>query len=148
MTSLPLILPLNLLRITSCSLKAERSFLPESPFRDSASSINNDLPWTTLDNKSSLELYSCLKGHDISGIFCGHIHLNKFINWNNIPIITSSGLQSTIDPLEKTELRLLEAASVNLCKLNKGGLNITSLQIHPAGREIRRVNKNLLGLMV
>ena len=43
MTSLPLILPLNLLRITSCSLKAERSFLPESPFKDSASSINNSI---------------------------------------------------------------------------------------------------------
>ena len=108
----------------------------------------DDLPWTTLDKKSSKELYNCLKDHDISGIFCGHIHLNKFINWNNIPIITSSGLQSTIDPLEKKELRLLEAASVNLCKLNKGGLNITSLQIHPAGRELRRVDKKLLGLMV
>ena len=108
----------------------------------------DDLPWTTLDKKSSKELYNCLKDHDISGIFCGHIHLNKFISWNNIPIITSSGLQSTIDPLEKKELRLLEAASVNLCKLNKAGLNITSLQIHPAGRELRRVNKNLLGLMV
>ena len=104
----------------------------------------DDLPWTTLDKESSLELYSCLKGHDISGIFCGHIHLNKFIHWNNIPIITSSGLQSTIDPLENTELRLLESASLNLCKINKGGLNITSLHMHPVGREIRRVYKNLL----
>ena len=108
----------------------------------------DDLPWTTLDKKSSLRLHDCLKSHDISGIFCGHIHLNKFINWNNIPIITSSGLQSTIDPLEKTELRLLESASVNLCKLNKCGLHITNLQIHPAAREIRRVDKKLLGLMV
>ena len=101
-------------------------------------------PWTTLDQKTSRKLSKILEKHVISGILCGHIHLNQFTNWNGIPIIASSGLHSTIDTFENNELRLLEGASLNFCKLRGKQLSVTCLQIYPTGREIKRINKKFL----
>ena len=101
-------------------------------------------PWTTLDQNSSLKLSKLLDEHSVCGILCGHIHLNQFTNWNTIPIVASSGLHSTIDTFENDELRLLEGASVNLCRLRGAQLSVTCLQIYPTAREIRRINKKFL----
>ena len=102
------------------------------------------LPWTTLDEKTSCRLGKLLDGKGISGILCGHIHLNQFTNWNNIPLISSSGIQTTIDLFESEDLRLLEAASLNLCKLRAEELSVTCLQVYPTGKERRRINKRSL----
>ena len=106
-------------------------------------SDRDSYPWTTLDQKSSLSFLN------FSKTLClwhpmWHIHLNQITNWNTIPIVASSGLHSTIDTFENDELRLLEGASVNLCKLQGAQLSVTCLQIYPAGREIRRINKKFL----
>ncbi len=100
--------------------------------------------WTTLDQKSSFALSKLLEEHSVSGILCGHIHLNQFTNWNTIPIVASSGLHSTIDKFENDKLRLLEGASVNFCRLRGAQLSATCLQIYPIGSEIRRINKKFL----
>ena len=62
----------------------------------------------------------------------------------HLSVTRKNGLSSMIDRIK------LEAKKISNWGNNLLGkiLNITSLQIHPAGREIRRVNKNLLGLMV
>ena len=104
----------------------------------------NGLPWTTLDEKTSCRLAKLSNDKGILGILCGHIHLNQFTSWNNIPLVTSSGLQTTVDAFESEDLRLLEAASLNLCKLRGKNLSVTCLQIYPTGREIRRVSKKFL----
>jgi len=102
------------------------------------------LSWTTLNESTSYRLAGILEGRKILGILCGHIHLNQFTNWNNIPLISSSGIQSTIDAFEHKELRLLKEASLNLCKLTGEHLSVTCLRINPQGKELRRINKKRL----
>ena len=53
--------------------------------------------WISLDSDSTKKLHTIVKDYKVMAIICGHVHINQSNFWNNIPVIISNGLHSTID---------------------------------------------------
>ncbi len=90
------------------------------------------LPWGSIDPASTLRLAQTLKGHQIAGILSGHIHINQIHQWHGIPICINSGLDYTIDLLERRDLRLLEGTTMAICEHRASGLSVSFVPLSPA----------------
>jgi len=99
------------------------------------------LPWATLDMGSTERLAEVLAGHNVAGILSGHIHINRVMHWHGIPIFVSGGLDSSVDLLETTDLRLVEGTSFGLCDWHPSGLNVSFVPLTPEHREIGVVDR-------
>lgn len=51
-----------------------------------------------LDAASSQRLGQVLEGADVAAVFCGHIHLNRIVHWQGVPVVSNCGLQGAADP--------------------------------------------------
>ncbi len=99
-----------------------------------------DLPWTCLDAESTARLATLLEGQKVIAILSGHIHMNRMTLWRGVPLVTSSGLQSTIDVLHESGLRILDGASFGLCRVEGDDLTVHFVPLLPEGREIAMVD--------
>jgi len=99
-----------------------------------------DLPWTCLDASSTARLAALLEGHRVIAILSGHIHMNRMSLWRGVPLVTSSGLQSTIDVLHEAGLRILDGASFGLCRFEDGDFTVHFVPMLPEAREIALVD--------
>ena len=99
------------------------------------------LPWGTLDMGSTERLAGIFRGHKIVGILSGHIHINRVMHWHGIPIFVSGGLDSSVDLLETTDLRLVEGTSFGLCDWRPSGLSVSFVPLTPEPREIGVVDR-------
>jgi 3',5'-cyclic-AMP phosphodiesterase len=94
------------------------------------------LPWSALDDASTEALGAALAGRWIAGLLSGHVHMNRMTLWQGAPLVVSTGLHSTIDPLHEDGLRILEGAGFNLCRWSGAGLAVTYVPLEPEGRQI------------
>jgi len=94
------------------------------------------LAWSTLDAPSTAALGDRLRGRRVAGLLSGHVHMNRVAMWQGAPLIVSTGLHSTIDPLHEGGLRILEGAGFNLCRWVDAGLSVTYVPLEPQGRQI------------
>lgn len=94
------------------------------------------LPWTCLDADSTAALAASIAGQQVVAILSGHIHMNRFSLWRGVPLVVSSGLHSTIDPLYDAGLRIREGASFAMLRLIEGDLSAHFVPVLPEGREI------------
>ncbi len=101
----------------------------------------NGLPWATLDMASTERLAAALAGHNVAGILSGHIHINRVMHWHGIPIFVSGGLDSSVDLLETTDLRLVEGTSFGICDWRPSGLSVSFVPLTPEPREIGVVDR-------
>lgn len=99
-----------------------------------------DLPWTCLDAESTARLAALIDGHKIIAILSGHIHMNRMSLWHGVPLVASSGLQSTIDVLHEGGLRILDGASFALCRAEDGDFTVHFVPMLPEAREIAMVD--------
>lgn len=99
-----------------------------------------DLPWTCLDPESTARLAALIEGHQVVAILSGHIHMNRMSLWRGVPLVASSGLQSTIDVLHEEGLRILDGASFGLCRTEEGDFTVHFVPMLPEGREIAMVD--------
>jgi 3',5'-cyclic AMP phosphodiesterase CpdA len=99
------------------------------------------LPWGSLDMTSTDRLATALAGRNIAGILSGHIHINRVMHWHGIPILVSGGLDSSVDLLETTDLRLVEGTSFGICDWRASGLSVSFVPLTPAPREIGIVDR-------
>jgi 3',5'-cyclic-AMP phosphodiesterase len=102
------------------------------------------LPWSTLDEASTAALGAAIAGHRIAGLLSGHVHMNRMALWQGAPLVVSSGLHSTIDPLHEDGLRILEGAGFNLCRWSPEGLAVTYVPLEPEGRQIGLIDLSRL----
>lgn len=93
-------------------------------------------PWSTLDAASTAALGAALAGRRVAGLLAGHVHMNRMALWQGVPLVVSSGLHSTIDPLHEGGLRILEGAGFNLCRWSANGLAVTCVPLEPEGRQL------------
>ena len=101
----------------------------------------NGLPWGSLDMASTERLATALAGRNIIGILSGHIHINRVMHWHGIPIYVSGGLDSSVDLLETSDLRLVEGTSFGLCDWRPSGLSVSFVPLTPEPREIGVVDR-------
>lgn len=99
------------------------------------------LPWGTIDLTSTDRLAETLKGHDMAGILSGHIHINQIHNWHGVPICIASGLDYTIDLLQRQELRLLEGTTMTICEYRPSGLSVSYVPLSPAQKELGVIDR-------
>ena len=99
------------------------------------------LPWGTVDMGSTTRLAGMLKGHDIAGILSGHIHINQIHHWHGIPICITSGLDYTIDLLERQDLRLLEGTTMTLCEHRASGLSVSFVPLSPKQQDLGTIDR-------
>lgn len=99
------------------------------------------LPWGTIDLSSTKRLAEALEGHDIAGILSGHIHINQIHQWHGIPVCINSGLDYTIDLLERQDLRLLEGTTMSICAYRPSGLTVSFVPLSPAQQDLGVIDR-------
>lgn len=99
------------------------------------------LPWGTIDLASTETLAEVLKGHQIAGILSGHIHINRVMHWHGIPIIVSNGLHSSVDLLERRDLRLIEGTGLGLLEWRPSGLSVAFVPLSPQAKELGVIDR-------
>ena len=99
------------------------------------------LPWGTIDMASTERLAEVLRGRDVIGILSGHIHIDQVTHWHGIPIVVANGQHSTVDLLERADLRIVEGTGFALCTHRASGLSVTFVPLTPDAREITRIDR-------
>lgn len=99
------------------------------------------LPWGTIDLDATERLAETLKGRDIAGILSGHIHINQIHHWHGIPICINSGLDYTVDLLDRQDLRLLEGTTMTICEHAPSGLSVRFVPLSPAQNDLGVIDR-------
>jgi hypothetical protein len=99
----------------------------------------NSPDWISLDLDTTKNLYKIIKDYKLVAIMCGHVHVNQFNFWNNIPVIISSGLYSTIDFSELNETLMIEGASFNICNIRENGIGVSVVPVAPKGKILKKI---------
>lgn len=99
------------------------------------------LPWGSIDMASTDRLAGLLRGHPVAGILSGHIHINRMMHWHGIPVIVSGGLDTSVDILETTDLRLIEGTSFGICDWLPTGICVSWVPLTPEAREIGVIDR-------
>ena len=99
------------------------------------------LPWGSIDMASTKKLAETLAGHNIAGILSGHIHINQIHQWHGIPICINSGLDYTIDLLERQDLRLLEGTTMTICEHRASGLSVNFVPLSPEQKDLGTIDR-------
>ncbi len=81
--------------------------------------------WAHLDQHSTDQLADLLKGQNVLAVLSGHIHLNRFAMWNQIPLVVNTGQQSSVDVTRSDTLSVIQGTAFALCDLLPGGLQVT-----------------------
>ncbi len=102
------------------------------------------LPWTSLDADSTERLGALIAGRCVAGILSGHIHMNRVALWQGVPVVTSTGLHSTIDLLHAGGLRIVEGTGFAVGRWTGGGLSVSFAPLTPQGREIGLIDETRL----
>lgn len=105
---------------------------------------DDGLPWGTIDMGSTNRLAETLKGHQIAGILSGHIHINQIHHWHGIPICINSGLDYTVDLLERQDLRLLEGTTMTICEYRPSGLSVSFVPLSPTPEDLGTIDRTRL----
>lgn len=99
------------------------------------------LPWGSIDAPSTMRLGALVEGRNIIGILSGHIHINRVMQWHNIPIVVSGGLDTSVDLLETNDLRLIEGTSLGICDWRHSSLGVSFVPLSPVGAEIGVIDR-------
>lgn len=99
------------------------------------------LPWGSIDMPASVRLAEVLKPHSVTAILSGHIHINQTSLWHGIPILVSTGLESTVDLLERRDLRIMEGAGFTICYVRESGLTASYVSLLPDARELNVIDR-------
>lgn len=90
--------------------------------------------WRHIDYGHSVRLAEMLKGHNILGILCGHIHHDRVSSWHGIPVIVGTGQHAATDILRDDVLRMVRGASFAIGTVRRSGLTIAFVP-QPTNRE-------------
>lgn len=98
-----------------------------------------ELPWATLDQAISDRLATLLRGRGVLGILSGHVHINSVRMWHGVPLYVSQGLNSTVDLIEREDMRIMEGTGFSLFDLRGSGLTVTFIPLSPNAQELGRL---------
>jgi len=96
----------------------------------------SQLPWETLGRADSARLAEAVRGRNVAGILCGHVHVDRVAVWNGVPVVVGTGLHNAFDPLHGSGLRAVAGAGFALCTLRPSGLAVTFVPLPSDRREL------------
>ena len=98
---------------------------------------NPKMEWESLRWQDSVKLAEMLRGRNVQGILCGHLHSDRVTAWHGIPVIMGLGSHGALDPvLPRSEgIRMLRYTGFGICILRDSGLEVTFAQA-PGNREV------------
>ena len=97
-----------------------------------------DAPWREICFADSQRLAAMLRGHDVVGMLCGHIHHDRFSCWHGIPVIVGQGQHAATDILATEELRMVRGGSFGIGTLRSSGLTMALVPL-PSDRAVLNV---------
>ncbi len=92
----------------------------------------NALAWECLSGDDSDRLAAMLRGQNIAGILCGHIHFNRVSLWHGIPVIVANGLHATVDILRPKGMQIREGTGFGHCTWRPSGITVSFVPLTPA----------------
>ena len=98
---------------------------------------NPKMEWETLRWQDSVRLAEMIRGRNVQGILCGHLHSDRVTSWHGIPVIMGLGSHGALDPmLPRSEgIRMLAYTGFGICILRESGLEVTFAQA-PGDRSV------------
>ncbi|MFV0474705.1 MAG: metallophosphoesterase [Pikeienuella sp.] len=102
------------------------------------------LVWESLDAADSERLGDMIEGRNVAGILSGHIHFNRIAHWRGVPAITVTGLHSTVDLLDQTDMRIEKGTGFGLCALRPSGLSVAFAPLTPARHVVKTIPAGVL----
>jgi 3',5'-cyclic AMP phosphodiesterase CpdA len=101
--------------------------------------MDPDWEWECLSFAATARLAEVVKGHAIAGIFCGHIHMDRFSQWYGIPLVVGMGQHAALDPLFHGQgIRMVQGTSFSVCVLRDSGLTVTCVPLPSTRAETGR----------
>ncbi|MEC7259527.1 MAG: metallophosphoesterase [Pseudomonadota bacterium] len=80
--------------------------------------------WRGIRLADSQRLARMLRGHDVRGMLCGHIHHDRFSVWHGIPVIVGMGQHAATDILATDRLRMVRGGSFGIGRVRDSGLTM------------------------
>lgn len=108
----------------------------------------DDASWETLTAVDSERLAAALKGRNVAGLLCGHIHHDRVSSWHGIPVIVGTGQHNAVDPLYGAGLRMLAGAGLTLCTLRPSGLTVAFAPLPSDRRELGIIGADQLARFI
>lgn len=108
----------------------------------------DDASWETLTTVDSERLAATLKGRNVAGLLCGHIHHDRVSNWHGIPVVVGTGQHNAVDPLYTKGLRILAGAGCALCTLRPSGLTVAFVPLPSDRRELGVIGADRLATFI
>lgn len=96
----------------------------------------SQLPWETLGQVDSARLAAAIRGRNVAGMLCGHVHVDRVAVWHGVPVVIGTGLNNAFDPLFSAGLRAVDGAGFSLCTLRPSGLAVTFVPLPSDRREL------------
>ena len=103
--------------------------------------------WATIDQDSTDGLAAVLAPHKIAALLSGHVHMNRFAMWNDVPLIVNTGHQSTVDVTRPDTLAIVEGSGFAICDLLRGGVSVTFASLETP-RLIKKISLERLRLFM
>jgi len=104
----------------------------------------DDTPWRALRFADSRRLAEVLKGHDVKGIMCGHIHHDRLSSWYGIPVVVGLGQHAATDILATDVLRMVRGASFGIGTIRPSGLTMALVPLPSDRAELNRYPLDML----
>lgn len=98
--------------------------------------------WASLGHDDTARLADAISAADVRLILTGHVHVDRVVHWQGVPVVTSTGLQARHDPTKEIAqtggVAVVEGAGFALCDVTAEDIAITFV---PAGqaRTVRTV---------
>lgn len=95
--------------------------------------------WESLSVADTQRLAEVIKGHDITGMLTGHLHMDRVAHWRGVPVVLGMSLHYALDPLYQGDgIRGVTGTSFTVCDLRSSGLSVTFSPLPSDRQEVSR----------
>ena len=102
------------------------------------------LGWESLSRGDTDRLAGTLRGHNVVGMLCGHIHFNRVSHWQGIPVIVSNGLHATVDVLRPSGMQIRQGTGFGYCTCRPSGITVSFVPLTPDQNVLGEISDDLL----
>lgn len=97
--------------------------------------------WEAITCEHTIRLRELLTGRNVVGILSGHVHHDRFSNWNGIPLVVGIGQHAAMDVTWLHQgLRMVQGSGFGVGTIRPSGLTMSLIPQPSDQRELMRVS--------